>query len=142
MTDLNQEVTGEAPKTTRQKRFEKSYPEGEKTILESEPSVCVKEVSTGQETVYHVADLPANVQAKLATFGLGHKIVDSVSGKSGEEAINAMAKIWEQLKAGNWKAYVPKETISKKSIVDKLANMSPEDREAAKTQLRNLGISI
>jgi hypothetical protein len=123
-----------APKPKR-KRLSKVIDGGVLTIVEA-----VTETSTA----YDFATLPEGIQALLGPFGMSQKLGDAAAGKKGEEAVNAINKVWEGLQAGNWSVRAPAaEKITKKSITGKFDAMEDgPEKEMAAELLKKLGITI
>lgn len=88
-------------------------------------------------------DLPADIQAKLGPFGLSHKLGDSAAGKSGVEAEEAINKVFDGLKNGDWSVRAPAAPkVSTKTIANNLGTLSKKEQNAAVEVLRRLGIKI
>lgn len=105
--------------------------------------VRIKEIESGEEMVFDFNELPADVQAKFGPFGLSHRLGDSAAGKSGQEAVESIQKVWDGLVAGNWTVRAPAgEKITKKSVLENLDNLPDEEKEAAKALLAQLGITV
>lgn len=129
----NEEVTADAPKKEKRKRLGKII---DGTIL------TIKEATTDTTLTFDFKDLPEAIQALLGPYGMSQKLGDAAAGKKGEEAVNAIGKVWNGLIEGNWSVRAPAaEKITKKSITGKLDSM-PEgaEKEMAKELLKNLGI--
>lgn len=104
--------------------------------------LTVTEAVTESVLKFDFADLPEAIQASFGPFGMGHKIGDAAAGKKGQDAVDAMNKVWEGLMAGNWSVRAPAAPkITKKSIMDKFEAM-PEgkEKEMAKGLLAQLGL--
>lgn len=101
------------------------------------------------ELTFNFGDLPQTIQDYLGPFGLSHKLGDSAaSANTPEERVEAINRTWNALKAGEWSVRKPaepkekKERVSKKSIIDKLSALSPEEAAAAKAILAKLGMAL
>jgi hypothetical protein len=73
---------------------------------------------------------------------MASKLGDAAAGKKGQDAVDAINKVWEGLVSGNWSVRAPAaEKISKNSIMEKF-NAMPEGKEKKLTEsiLKNLGI--
>lgn len=95
------------------------------------------------EMRFDAAELSPEIQQKLIPFGLSHKLGDAAAGRSGKDAEEAIAKVWEGIKEGNWSVRAP--AAAKVSIADvknNLANLSPEEQEKAKALLASLGLNV
>lgn len=99
--------------------------------------------------IYDTSELPAAIQAKLAPFGLGHKLGDAAAGCSDPDDIEAsIDTVWTALLQGEWslrKPAEPKEKtpkISKKSLLEGLQNLSDDEKAMAQAVLAKLGIVI
>ncbi len=92
---------------------------------------------------FDFTELPADIQAKLGPFGLNHKLGDSAAGKSGVEAEEAIAKVFEGLKNGDWSVRAPAAPkVSTKTIATNLESLSAKEQNAAIAVLQRLGINI
>lgn len=95
------------------------------------------------EMSFDFTTLPADIQAKLVPFGLGHKLGDAAAGTSGKDAEASIQKVWDGLLAGDWSVRAPAQPkIAVSTITNNLAALSPEEQEAAKAALEKLGISL
>jgi len=105
--------------------------------------VTFKEVITGKTLSYDFAKLPKEIQSKFGPFGLGHKLGDSAAGRKGQEAVDAISKVWKGLMESNWSVRAPAAPkLSKKDLVDKISGMSEKEAKAAKDLLSKLGIAV
>jgi len=105
--------------------------------------ITIKEVVTGAEMVFNFMDLPTGIQDKFGPCGLGHKLGDAAAGKSGQDAVNAINKVWKGLLANDWSVRAPAgEKITKKSVLEKVSALSPVEQEAAKELLARLGLKL
>lgn len=92
---------------------------------------------------YDFNTLPADIQAKLGPFGLGHKLGDAAAGRQGPDAEAAITKVFGGLMASNWSVRAPAAPkVSLKEITDKLAGMDDDQRANAAALLESLGINI
>lgn len=92
---------------------------------------------------FFFGDLPDKIQTLLGPFGLGHKLGDAAAGRSGTDAEDAILKVWEGLKTGDWSVRAPATPkVSVKDIADNYKNLSAEEKAAAAPLLRALGIPI
>lgn len=115
----------------------------EKNVDYENGVVSVKVIATGQEVVCDSNQLPEEIKAKLIPLALSHRIGDSAAGREGEEAFEAMTKVWEGLMAGNFTIRQPAaKGLSKKEITEKLASLSGKEATAAAALLKKLGISL
>ena len=88
-------------------------------------------------------DLPPEIQGKLGPFGLSHKLGDSAAGKSGAEAEEAINKVFDGLKNGDWSVRAPAAPkVSTKTIATNLDSLPKKERNAALEVLQRLGINI
>lgn len=116
----------------------------EKDLTKYPGKVCITVIDGAEgEMIFDPADLPENVMAQLPAFALGHKLGDSAAGKSGTEAEEAIKKVWEGLVSGDWTVKAPAaQRIPVKDVEAKYAELSDEEKEAAKKLLASLGINI
>lgn len=92
---------------------------------------------------YDFNTLPDDIKAKLGPFGLNHKLGDSAAGKSGVDAEDAIAKVWEGLMAGDWSVRAPATPkVSVKALVDKMNSLPKKAQEQARQLLESLGVEI
>lgn len=130
--DLPEEATkAAAPKAKKKKRLTKVI---DGTVL------SITEAVTDTTLTCDFAELPGAIQALLGPFGMSQKLGDAAAGKKGQDAVDAIAKVWEGLMAGNWSVRAPAAAkITKGSIQGKIDAM-PEgpEKELAKTLLADL----
>ncbi len=111
--------------------------------------VTLTEGVTGKVMTFDFAKLPKGIQDNLGPFGLGHKLGDAAAGKEGQEATDAITKVWEGLMKGDWSVRAPAaEKISKNDLVAMYVAM-PEgtkeekiQKDAFKGLLEKLGVKI
>lgn len=99
---------------------------------------------TGTKLVFDASTLPANIQAALMPYGLSQKLGDAAAGREGDEAVEAINKVWDGLMKGDWSTRAPAgEKITKKSILDKL-NAMPDgaEKDTFKALLSKLGVTV
>lgn len=105
--------------------------------------ITITEGTTGTAMAFDFSSLPANIQAKLGPFGLGHKLGDAAAGKEGQEAVDSVNKVFDGLKAGDWSVRAPAgPKVSKKDMTEKLSSLSEAEQEAAKALLAKLGVIL
>jgi len=103
-----------------------------------------------EEIRYDCATLPQEIQDRLAPFGLGHKLGDAAaSSKTPEESKAAIQRVFEGLMDSKWTTRAPAAEgaekapkISKKTILENIANLPESEREAAKALLAAMGIKL
>lgn len=92
---------------------------------------------------FDFATLPADIQAKLGPFGLGHKLGDAAAGREGTDAVEAINKVMEGLVKGDWSVRAPAAPkITMASIRENLDKLSPKEQEAAKKLLASIGMAV
>lgn len=95
------------------------------------------------EMTFDTATLPKKIQDILIPFGAGHKLGDSAAGRSGVDAEDAIVKVWEGLKKGEWSVRQPAETkVSIASMKNALTNMTLEDATKARALMATMGIKL
>jgi hypothetical protein len=105
--------------------------------------VMLTEGVTGTTLEFDFNTLPAAIQEKFGPFGLGHKLGDSAAGKSGQEAINSINKVWEGLMNGDWSVRAPAtEKISKTEMKSRLDGLGEDEKAMAMALLAKLGVKI
>jgi hypothetical protein len=123
---------------SEEKRAKKLAKEIEGTIVQITAAGGAK----GQ-MLFDFADLPADIQSKLGPFGLGHKLGDAAAGKEGVEAEEAIEKVFEGLKSGDWSVRAPAgPRVSIKALAENVSKLDPASQEAAKALLTSLGVKI
>ena len=76
---------------------------------------------------YDMDKLPAEIQKKLAPYGMSQKLGDAAAGKEGQVAIDAINKVWAGLMANDWTVRAPAaEKINKKDILAKFDALDPK----------------
>jgi hypothetical protein len=92
---------------------------------------------------FDTADLSTDIQTKLVPFGLGHKLGDAAAGRDGQDAVDAISKVWDGLKNGDWSVRAPAQPkVTLSSIKDNLALLSDAERKAAEALLAQMGIKL
>ena len=104
--------------------------------------LTIKEATTGTELVFDASELPAGIQAKLMPYGLSQKLGDAAAGREGQDAVDAINKVYEGLAKGDWSTRVPAaEKITKKGIMEKFAEMADgPEKDMASELLKKLGL--
>ena len=128
------EITTVDPKKSKRKLTKEVYDKGVKiTVLGGEQG----------EMDFHFAAYPADVQTKFGPFGQGHKLGDAAAGRSGKDAEDAILKVHEGLKAGDWSTRAP--AVPKVKVTDLIAgymNMTEKEKKVAAPLLAALGIEL
>ena len=129
--DAVEEVAVVAPK--KAKKLSKTIAGNVLTIIES---------TTGTTMSFDAGLLPENIQANLMPYGMSQKLGDAAAGKKGEEAVNAINKVWDGLMKGDWSVRAPAaEKISKNDIMAQYNAMEDgAEKEVFKGLLGKLGM--
>lgn len=91
--------------------------------------LTIAESVTGAKLVFDADKLPAAIKANLMPYGLSQKLGDAAAGRSGQDAVDAINKVWDGLMKGDWSTRVPAaEKVTKKGIFDKVEAM-PDGKE-------------
>lgn len=115
----------------------------EKAVDYEKGVVTITVLSTGQAVVANAAELPKEIAAKLVPLALNHRLGDAAAGKDGEEAFEAISKVWEGLKAGNFTIRTPAQKgLTKSDLKDKLAGLKGDDAKNAAELLKKMGIIL
>ena len=106
--------------------------------------VTLTEVTTNTILAFDTSKLSTEIQAKLVPFGAGHKLGDAAAGKEGQEAIDAINKVWEGLIEGNWSVRAPaSEKISSSALVAMYNGLtSAKDKTVARGMLEKVGMEF
>jgi len=96
---------------------------------------------------FNPAELPDSIKEKLLPFSVAKKLGSqgACAGKDGIQAEEAVLKVWEGLRNGDWSVRAPaaeKITVKKNDILANLQAMSEGDRNAAMAALKALNIKI
>ena len=122
---------------------EKEVKRTKKLAKEIEGHLVKITVQGGSEMVFNFDDLPTDIQDKLGPFVLGHKLGDAAAGKDGDEAVEAINKVFEGLKGGDWSVRAPAgPRVSVKALADKVSTLDPASQDAARALLTSLGVKI
>ena len=102
--------------------------------------LTITEVVTGAKLVFDADKLPVGIKANLMPYGLSQKLGDAAAGRSGQDAVDAINKVWGGLMKGDWSTRVPAaEKITKKGIFDKVEAMAEgKEKDLAKKLLEKL----
>ena len=121
----------------RETKMSKEFPDDYATI-----TITITGGVRGGMT-FNPKDYPEAIQAKFPSFGLGHKLGDATSGKSGTEAEDAIMRVHEAMLNGEWAVKgVAAPRVSLKEISNNVNKLSGEAREAAIAALAAVGITI
>ena len=104
--------------------------------------VTITEGITNTTLKFDVSKLPEAIQKNFVPFGAGHKLGDAAAGREGQDAVDAINKVWEGLMKGDWSIRMPAaEKVSKRDILSKYNEM-PEGKEKVLAQglLQKLGL--
>ena len=126
-----------APKATEEKKKKKKLSK----VVEGSV-ITIVEAVTGTTLKFDVNTLPEAIQTNLKYHGASQKLGDAAAGREGQEAINAINKVWEGLAKGDWSVRAPAaEKVSIKDLAGKVAAMADgKDKKMAEELLRKLGI--
>lgn len=104
--------------------------------------LTITEAITGEVLKFDAGTLPAAIQANLMPYGLSQKLGDAAAGREGQEAVDAINKVWDGLAKGDWSTRVPAaEKITKKSIIEKVEAMSdPAEKQKYTDLLKKIGL--
>lgn len=104
--------------------------------------ITIKEDITGAELMFDVSELSEQIQTNLKYHGASQKLGDAAAGREGQEAVDAINKVWEGLVKGDWSVRAPAvEKVSVKDLVSKVSAMADSvDKDAAQALLRKLGL--
>ena len=105
--------------------------------------VSFVEATTGKTLTYDFSTLPADIQGKLGPYGLNQKLGDAAAGKEGQEAIDAIEKVFAALTSGDWSFRAP--AAAKVTVADlksKLEGMTAAEQEMASALLAKLGVKM
>lgn len=131
--ETTQAAAAPAAETKKTKKLSKTI---EGNIL------TIKEAITGKVMVFDAGSLPAPIQANLMPYGLSQKLGDAAAGREGQEAVDAISKVWEGLSKGDWTTRVPAaEKLTKKDVLAKFNEM-PDGKEKSlvRASLLKLGV--
>jgi hypothetical protein len=133
---VEQTATPTSPAAPKKKKRLAKVIEG--TIL------SITEALTETTLTFDFDTLPESIKSLLAVYGMSQKLGDAAAGKKGQEALNAINKVWKGLSEGNWSVRAPAaEKISKKSIMGKYSEMPDgKEKELAAKLLEKLGITL
>lgn len=126
-----------APEATEGKKKKKKLSK----IIEGS-IITIVEAVTGTTLKFDVNTLPEAIQTNLKYHGASQKLGDAAAGREGQEAVNAINKVWEGLAKGDWSVRAPAaEKVSIKDLAGKVAAMADgKDKKMAEELLRKLGI--
>ncbi len=103
-------------------------------------TTIVIEVPAANESLTYTLDDFEKVQEQLAMYGISQKLGDAAAGKDGADAVAAIVKVADGLKAGDWSVRAPAAPkVTKAQINEKLDAMSPKEREQANALLKKMG---
>lgn len=103
--------------------------------------IIITERESGTVLKYDSAELSDVIKGNLALHGLSQKLGDAAAGRSGQDAVDAIGKVWEGLKAGNWSVRVPAaEKITKSKILERYESLPAKEKAVAEGLLKQLGI--
>lgn len=95
------------------------------------------------EMIFDPNELSVEIQDKFIPFGISHKLGDSAAGRSGTEAEDAILRVWEGLKKGDWSVRAPAQPkVALNDIAMNFDKLSDEEKAAAAPLLKSLGIDI
>ena len=107
-------------------------------------TITLIEGTTNTSLSFDTSKLSAEIQSKLIPFGAGHKLGDAAAGKEGQEAVDAINKVWEGLIEGNWSVRAPaSEKISSSALVAMYNGLtSAKDKIVARGMLEKVGMEF
>ena len=111
--------------------------------------LVMAEAITGTELRFDINDLPETIKANLMKHGMSQKLGDAAAGKSGQEAIDSINKVWDGLSKGDWSVRAPAAAkVDKKAVLAKFAAMDSSAKELlasnpeTKDLLEKLGVKF
>ncbi len=113
--------------------------------LVTKPGIVILTVVEGEKEAmeFDFSQLPPKIQKAFGPFGLGHKLGDSAAGRSGKDAEEAIAKVWDGLMKGDWSVRAPAQPkVAISTITANLDKLQGPEKETAKKLLASLGISV
>lgn len=104
--------------------------------------LVIVEGITGTKMSFDYTELSEDIQKNLMKHGLSQKLGDAAAGKEGQEAVDAINKVWNGLVKGDFTIRVPAgPKISKKTILENLASLAEgAEKDAAVALLQKLGL--
>ncbi len=140
MTEAEMEVPGTSEESSA-KRPRKLI----KSTSKEDMSVSIEVVGSDEgPTEYSLTELSQDIIDHLALHGLSQKLGDAAAGKEGDGAKSSIAETWDNLKDGKFRGERAggERMPSKKAMAENISKLSPEDQDAARAALANLGITL
>jgi len=92
---------------------------------------------------YSTLALPQDMRDKLASYGACARLLGSVAGRDGKDAVAAIGKAWKELLDGAWKPRQPKAAkISTDDLAASINQLPADEQDAARTLLGKLSVSL
>lgn len=105
--------------------------------------VSLTVISNGKQVVADTNKLSPEIQKKLIPLAISHRLGDAAAGKDGDEAFEAVNKVWKGLLEGHWTVRAPAApAITKKSISEKMDALPDAQKAQALKILEQLGITL
>jgi len=105
--------------------------------------VTIKELASGETLTFDLEELNDEIRSRLMGHGALQKLGDAAAGKEGAEAVEAIQKVWNGLKAGEWAVKAPAgPKVSKKALQEKISQLSEKEQRAALSLLQKLGVDL
>jgi len=126
----------EASASSRRRKLQKH--------IENETVIITAIGGAKGEMIFPISTLNPEIIKRLAEHGLSQKLGDAAASTSdGLEAEEKIETCWNALVAGDWSTRAPASPkLTKKNIVEKLAELPEDEREATLAALAKLGIAI
>ena len=135
--EVQEVAEAEVPKTRKKKVMTKDlakYP--------GKLAITVLDTEIG-EMVFDPTDLPQEIQDRLPAFALNHRLGDAAAGKSGQEAVDAINKVWEGMLANNWSVRAPAaKKINVSTIMSNIDKLPADEQEKVRASLAAIGITM
>lgn len=94
--------------------------------------LTITESVTGNVMTFDAATLPRQIQSNLMPYGLSQKLGDAAAGREGQEAVDAINRVFAGLVNGDWSTRVPAaEKVTKKGLESKVDGMAEGDEKNA-----------
>lgn len=92
---------------------------------------------------YSTSDISPETRDKLASYGACARLVGSVAGREGKDALEAIGKAWQELQDGAWKPRQSKKVkIAVADLEARLDQLPADEQDAARKLFGKLSVGL
>jgi hypothetical protein len=92
---------------------------------------------------YDASNLSPDMRERLATYGACARLLGSVAGHDGKDAVEAIGRAWQELQDGAWKPrQSKKDKIAVTDLEARINQLPADEQDAARKLFGKLSVSL